>query len=228
MTRGGFPAGVTRGFFIAVEGVDGSGKSGVVRGLVAALTARALPVRATREPGGTPEGEQLRALLLSGGGEGWAPRAELLLMTAARVQHVERIVRPAVAAGEILVSDRYVGSTIAYQGAGRGMDEGLIRDLHATMCDDLWPDLTLVLDVDAATGLSRSRRRLAADALDEGRFEALDLAFHERIRASFRAQAAAAPARHIVIDASGAPDDVQAAAIGAVADFLQRSVDHGS
>ncbi|MGQ7474004.1 dTMP kinase, partial [Streptococcus suis] len=125
----------------------------------------------------------LRGMLLSGAGEGWTPHAELLLMTAARVQHVARVVRPAVAAGEIVVSDRYVGSTIAYQGAGRGMDEGLIRDLHARLVDDLWPDLTIVLDVDPAIGLARSKRRLAADAVDEGRFEALDLAFHQRIAA---------------------------------------------
>lgn len=211
---------MNQGRFIAVEGVDGSGKSGVVRALVDALAAEGVPVRATREPGGTPEGEALRGLLLSGAGEGWTPHAELLLMTAARVQHVARVVRPAVAAGEIVVSDRYGGSTIAYQGAGRGMDEGLIRDLHARLVDDLWPDLTIVLDVDPAIGLARSKRRLAADAVDEGRFEALDLAFHQRIAASFRAQAAAAPERHAVIDAAGTPDAVQVAAIAAAKTFL--------
>jgi dTMP kinase len=208
------------GAFIAVEGVDGSGKSGVVRALVAALQARGHDVLATREPGGTPQGEALRGLLLAGADDAWDPRAELLLMTAARVQHVARVVLPAVAAGRIVVSDRYAGSTLAYQGAGRGMDEALIRDLHASMVDDVWPDLTLVLDLDPAIGLARSRRRLAVDAIDEGRFESLALPFHQRIRASFLAQVAAAPDRHALVDASGTPDAVQTAALSAVDRFL--------
>lgn len=208
------------GAFIAVEGVDGSGKSGVVRHLIAALTQRGHDVLGTREPGGTPQGEALRGLLLAGEDDAWDPRAELLLMTAARVQHVARVVLPAVAAGRVVVSDRYAGSTLAYQGAGRGMAEGLIRDLHAAVVDDVWPDLTLVLDLDPAVGLARSRKRLATDAIDEGRFESLDLAFHQRIRAAFLAQAAAAPERHVVIDASGPPDAVQAAALTAIEAML--------
>ncbi|GAA0670236.1 dTMP kinase [Sphingomonas insulae] len=210
------------GAFIAIEGVDGSGKSGVVRHLIAALADRGHDVLGTREPGGTPQGEALRGLLLSGADDAWDPRAELLLMTAARVQHVARVVLPAVAAGRVVVSDRYAGSTLAYQGAGRGMAERMIRDLHAAMVDDLWPDLTLVLDLDPAIGLVRSRRRLAVDAIDEGRFESLDLPFHQRIRTAFLAQAAAAPDRHVVVDASGTPDAVQAAALAAVERFLKR------
>lgn len=210
------------GAFIAVEGVDGSGKSGVVRHLIAALAARGHDVLGTREPGGTPQGEALRGLLLSGEDAAWDPRAELLLMTAARVQHVARVVLPAVAAGRVVVSDRYAGSTLAYQGAGRGMAEALIRELHASMVNDVWPGLTLVLDIDPAIGLARSRRRLATDAIDEGRFESLDLPFHQRIRAAFLAQAAAAPDRHVVVDASGSPETVQAAAATAVERFLAR------
>lgn len=210
-----------RGAFIAVEGVDGSGKSGVVRALVAALQAAGHDVVATREPGGTPQGEALRGLLLAGEDAAWEPRAELLLMTAARVQHAAHVIRPGVAAGRVVVSDRYAGSTLAYQGAGRGMDEGLIRRLHATMLDDLWPDLTLVLDLDPAIGLARSRKRLSDEAIDEGRFESLALPFHQRIRASFLAQAAAAPDRHAVIDASGTPDAVQAAAWQTLRQFLE-------
>ena len=208
------------GAFIAVEGVDGSGKSGVVRHLIAALAQRGHAVLGTREPGGTPQGEALRGLLLAGEDDAWDPRAELLLMTAARVQHVARVVLPAVAAGRVVVSDRYAGSTLAYQGAGRGMAEGLIRDLHAAVVGDVWPDLTLVLDLDPAVGLARSRRRLATDAIDEGRFESLDLAFHQRIRAAFLAQAAAAPERHVVIDASGPAQAVQAAALTAIEAML--------
>jgi len=210
------------GAFIAVEGVDGSGKSGVVRRLVAGLQARGHDVVGTREPGGTPQGEALRGLLLAGEDAAWEPRAELLLMTAARVQHVARVVLPAVAAGRVVVSDRYAGSTLAYQGAGRGMSEPLIRELHAAMVDDLWPDLTLVLDVDPAVGLARSRKRLSDGGIDEGRFESLDLAFHQRIREAFLAQATAAPERHAVIDASGAPGAVQAQALAAVERFLAR------
>lgn len=210
------------GAFIAVEGVDGSGKSGVVRHLIAALAQRGHDVLGTREPGGTPQGEALRGLLLAGEDDVWDPRAELLLMTAARVQHVARVVLPAVAAGRVVVSDRYAGSTLAYQGAGRGMAEGLIRDLHAAVVDDVWPDLTLVLDLDPAVGLARSRKRLATDAIDEGRFESLDLAFHQRIRAAFLAQATAAPERHVVVDATGSPDAVQAAALEALERYLKR------
>ncbi|MGP7795428.1 dTMP kinase [Sphingomonas sp. CLY1604] len=208
------------GAFIAVEGVDGSGKSGVVRALVVGLAASGHDVLGTREPGGTPQGESLRGLLLAGSDDAWEPRAELLLMTAARVQHVARVIRPAVAAGRIVVSDRYAGSTLAYQGAGRGMDERLIRDLHAAVVDDLWPDLTLVLDLDPAIGLARSRKRLSDDAIDEGRFESLALPFHQRIRGAFLAQAAAAPERHVVVDASGTPEAVQATALAAVERFL--------
>ena len=214
---------MTRGAFIAVEGVDGSGKSGVVRALVTALGEAGQDVVATREPGGTPQGEALRGLLLAGEDAAWEPRAELLLMTAARVQHAAHVIRPGVAAGRIVISDRYAGSTLAYQGAGRGMDEGLIRGLHAGMLDDLWPDLTLILDLDPAIGLARSRKRLSDEALDEGRFESLALPFHRRIRASFLAQAAAAPERHAIVNASVSPDAVQAAAWQAVRTFLANS-----
>ena len=211
-----------RGAFIAVEGVDGSGKSGVVRAIVAALQAAGHDVVATREPGGTPQGEALRGLLLAGDDAAWEPRAELLLMTAARVQHAAHVIRPGVAAGRIVVSDRYAGSTLAYQGAGRGMAEALIRGLHTTMLDDLWPDLTLVLDLDPAIGLARSRKRLSDEAIDEGRFESLALPFHQRIRASFLAQAAAAPDRHAIIDADDTPEAVQDTAWHTVRDFLAR------
>ena len=214
---------VPKGRFLAVEGGDGSGKSGVVRFLAEALRGQGKTVIATREPGGTPEAETLRALVLSGKDEAWEPASELLLMTAARVQHVKRLIEPALARGDWVVTDRFVGSTLAYQGAGRGFDEGFIRRLHRDAVGDRWPDLTLVLDCDVGVALSRSKARLSQAAVDEGRFETLDLAFHERIRASFLAQAAAAPERHAVIDASGKPDDVTAAALAAVLRFFAAS-----
>jgi dTMP kinase len=164
--------------FYAVEGVDGCGKSGMVGHIVAHLDALGQSAIATREPGGTPQGEKLRSLLLSGTDDAWDQQSELLLMTAARVEHVRRVVLPTLERGVSVVSDRYVGSTIAYQGAGRGMSEDYIRFLHKEAVGDVWPDLVLVLDLDPAIGLARSRNRLTAEAIDEGRFETLDLDFH--------------------------------------------------
>ena len=168
----------------------------------------------TREPGGTPEGERLRAALLAAGAD-WSAEAELLLMTAARVEHVRRVIRPALARGALVVSDRFVGSTLAYQGAGRGLPDAMILQLHDTMVA-LWPDLTIVLDIDPVAGLARSRRRLDTAALDEGRFEAEGTAFHRRLRDSYLRQAAAARHPHAVIDAAQPARQVQAAALAAV------------
>lgn len=202
--------------FYAVEGVDGCGKSGMVRHIVAHLEAGGEPVIATREPGGTPQGEQLRALLLSGDDDAWDQQSELLMMTAARVEHVRRVILPSLARGTSVVSDRYVGSTIAYQGAGRGMAEEYIRLLHRQAVGDVWPDLVVVLDLDPEIGLARSKRRLSDGAIDEGRFETLDLAFHHRIRQSYLDQAARDPARHVVVDASGTPEEVRARTLAAI------------
>ncbi|HVJ51578.1 MAG TPA: dTMP kinase [Aliidongia sp.] len=197
-----------RGTWLTLEGGEGSGKSGVAAHLAEALRLRGYPVLATREPGGTPEGQMLRSLLLAADAPAWEPAAELLLMAAARVQHVTRVVEPALEAGSIVVCDRYVGSTIAYQGAGRGLPEALIRSIHAGTTGDAWPDLTLLLDIDPAIGLARSRRRLSDEAIDEGRFEDLDLDFHQRVRASFLDQAARDSGRTVIIDASRSRDDV--------------------
>ena len=202
------PAPSGQGRFIVFEGGDGAGKGSALAAVAAALSADGRALLTTREPGGTPEGLDLRALLLSARGSVWDEGSELLLMTAARVQHVRRVIQPALAAGTTVLCDRFVGSTLAYQGGGRGLPGAVIRDLHRVFVDDLWPDLTVLMDVDAATGLGRSRRRLAEAGADEGRFEALDLAFHERVRAAFREQAEAAPDRTIVIDAARPLDRV--------------------
>ncbi|MDV3455681.1 dTMP kinase [Sphingomonas sp. HF-S4] len=202
--------------FYAVEGVDGCGKSGMVRHIVAHLEAGGRAAIATREPGGTPQGEQLRALLLSGNDDAWDQQSELLMMTAARVEHVRRVILPSLSRGVSVVSDRYVGSTIAYQGAGRGMAENYIRLLHREAVGDVWPDLVVVLDLDPEIGLARSKRRLSDGAIDEGRFETLDLAFHHRIRQSFLDQAARDPDRHVVIDARGTPEEVHARTLEAI------------
>ena len=200
---------MTKPFFCVVEGIDGCGKTGVVAWLAKHLAAQGRDVIATREPGGTQQGEAIRALILSGADQAWSPYSELLLMTAARTEHVNRVILPALERGASVVSDRYVGSTLAYQGAGRGLEEAFILSLHQTAVGDLWPDLTIILDLDVETGLSRSRKRLNDGAVDEGRFEALTLDFHHRIRQSFLAQAGAHPERHVVIDASGTPEEVR-------------------
>lgn len=204
-----------RGLFIALEGGDGSGKSGALAHLGAALAGEA-DLLLTREPGGTPEGQALRAMLLQRGRLDWEPQAELLLIAAARAQHVARVIRPALAAGRVVVTDRYVGSTLAYQGAGRGIPEADIRTLHALSTGDLWPDLTVILDVDPQVALHRGLARLQAEGSNEDRFEALGLAFQQRVRQGFLAQAAAAPARHAVIDASAPLEAVQSAVVAAV------------
>jgi dTMP kinase len=206
--------------FIVLEGVDGSGKTGAIAALDAALRPDVPDMVVTREPGGTEEGTAVRRLLLARDGLDWEPVAELLLMAAARAQHIARIIAPARQRGALVLSDRFAGSTLAYQGGGRGLDEGLIRDLHRMTAGDLWPDLTVILDIDPAVGLSRSQHRLTGGGVDEGRFEALDLAFHQRVRHSFLAQAAHRPEGHVVIDAARAPPDVQADVVRAVRRFL--------
>jgi dTMP kinase len=178
------------GRFIVVEGGDGAGKSSVIGALAEFLVAGGAQVRLTREPGGTSEGLGLRALLLAKGSPGWDDRAELLLMTADRVQHVQRVILPALEAGQTVLCDRFVGSTLAYQGAGRGIEPADILALHRDFVGDLWPDLTVWLDIDPELGLVRSRRRMAQlGGRDEGRFEALDQAFHRRVRACYRQMA---------------------------------------
>ena len=162
----------------------------------------------------------MRDLLVRSEAAAWEPWAELLLMTAARVQHIERVIRPAVAAGTIVISDRFVGSTIAYQGAGRGVPIDAIERLHRDACGNVWPDLTVVLDVDPKVALPRARSRLSQDDSDEGRFEQLGLAFHQRVRESFLSQAQSRPGQHAVVDASKPAADVTAAAAEAVQAWL--------
>lgn len=204
------------GRFFAVEGIDGCGKSGMVGHLADHLRSVGCDGVETREPGGTSQGELIRALILSGADSSWDPRSELLLMTAARVEHVRQVILPVLERGHFVISDRYVGSTIAYQGAGRGISEEFIRELHNQTVGDVWPDLTIILDLDAETGLTRSRRRLMTSMADEGRFETLELAFHLRIRQSFLDQARQNPTRHVVVDASGSKNEVQERVVAAV------------
>ena len=215
------------GRFIVFEGGDGAGKGSALAAVAEALIADGMEVLTTREPGGTPEGLELRGLLLSAAGSVWDQGSELLLMTAARVQHVKRVIRPALTAGKIVLCDRFVGSTLAYQGGGRGLPLALIRDLHRIFVDDLWPDLTVLMDVDAATGLGRSRQRLSSAKADEGRFEALDLDFHQRVRGVFLEEAEGSREATMVIDANRPLDMVRPDVVGQVRAWLSASLTTG-
>jgi dTMP kinase len=195
--------------FITLEGGEGAGKSTQAALLADTLCARGLPVLRTREPGGSPGSERLRTLLL-GGEIDWSSRAETLLHFAARVEHVEKTIRPALAAGMWVVCDRFYDSTLAYQGYGQGADRTFIGVL--TELTGLVPDLTLVLDVPDAVGASRLRSR--GDAAD--RYEKLDAAFHARVNAGFRAIAEGAPKRCVVVPAGGTIMTVHAAITAAV------------
>jgi dTMP kinase len=199
----------SKGVFISIDGVDGGGKTGAIVTLEARLRSLGHDLVVTREPGGTDEGLALRKLLLASDAYDWSPTAELLLVNAARTQHVVKVIRPAIEAGKIVICDRYAAATLAYQGAGRGIPTEQILELHRIAVADLWPDLTVLLDISAAKGLERSRKRLNDANSNEGRFEALDLAFHERVRNSYLDQARAWPERYAVIDADRPPDIVR-------------------
>ena len=197
------------GCFITLEGGEGAGKTTQARLLADALAARGLPVLRTREPGGAPGAEQLRALLLRGSVD-WSAPAEALLHFAARAEHVEKTIRPALQAGTWVVCDRFADSTMAYQGYGQGADRGLIAEL--TRLIGLEPHLTLVLDVSAAVATARLLQR------GEGgdRYEELDALFHARVNQGFRDIAAAAPERCVLIPADGPAEPVHAAVLRAV------------
>lgn len=190
------------GRFITLEGGEGTGKSTQAARLAEMLRDRGHEAVLTREPGGTPGAEQIRALLVSGDKGRWTPWTEACLVNAARADHVARLIRPALSRGAWVVCDRYVHSTLAYQGGGHGLAEADLRAMHRLSTDDLWPDLTLVLDLGADEGLRRANRR--GDA--EGRFEALGEAFHARVAVAFSAMPDGD--KVVAIDANGSPDAV--------------------
>ena len=184
------------GFFVTFEGVEGSGKSTHLRLLARALREAGREVVETREPGGTSLGQSLRDLLLTPASAAPDPLAELLLYCADRAQHAAEVIRPALAAGRIVLCDRFSDSTIAYQGYGRGLDLDTVDTLDARARGGLEPDLTFLLDCPAEAGLARALARSGA----ADRFEQESIAFHEAVRRGFHALAAAAPRRYRVID----------------------------
>jgi dTMP kinase len=207
------------GTFISFEGIDGSGKTTQLRRLENDLQARGLNVLATREPGGTPLGIRLRAALLDAH-EQVDPLAELLLYAADRAQHVRALVRPALAAGRIVLTDRYADATVAYQGAGRGFSPQLIAEVIRLATGGLMPDITLVFDLPVQTGTSRTRRR-AHQTQEADRLDAEDATFHELVREAYLRLAAAEPQRVRVIDACGSIDETYARMMEIVLPFLR-------
>lgn len=206
--------------FITFEGIDGSGKSTQLRLLASELRLRQREVVVTREPGGTPLGNRLRAALLDVETD-VDPLAELLLYAADRAQHVRTLIRPALASGHIVLSDRYADATIAYQGGGRGFPDALIAQVVEIATGGLRPDLTLVFDVRPEEGLARRARRSTTGGMVTDRLDAENLDFHARVREAYLQIAAREPGRVKVIDASGSIQAVQARVMELVAGQLE-------
>jgi dTMP kinase len=198
---------LTPGRFITLEGIEGAGKTTVVKFVREFLEARGLRVCLTREPGGTPLAERVRQLVLDRQGEPITPVTETLLMFAARGLHVENLIRPALERGEWVVCDRFTDATRAYQGAGRGVSSEWIEQLAAQVQRGLKPDCTLLLDLPVSTGLERVRQRSGATPTD--RFEEEPAKFFERVRDAYLALARAEPQRIRIVNASGNVQEVQ-------------------
>ena len=207
---------MTQGRFITIEGGEGGGKSTQLQRLATRLEPRVGAPLQTREPGGSTGAEALRGLLVTGASDRWSPLAETLILFAARDDHLNRRIRPALAAGQWVLCDRFSDSTRAYQGAAGGTDPTLIAALETRVIGPTRPDLTLLLDLPVEVGLGRASARGG----DEARFEGKGLAFHQQLRDGFLAIAAAEPERVAVIDADQPPDAVEADIWAVVCDRL--------
>jgi dTMP kinase len=207
---------MARGRFITFEGGEGAGKSTQLKYLCATLRTRGIDVVTTREPGGSPGAEQIRALLVSGDPERWDGMTEALLHFAARRDHLRVTVWPALEAGKWVLCDRFADSTLAYQGYGHGLAHHTIRDLYRLAVGDFAPDLTLILDLPVETGLARAMVRGGA----EDRYERMKGGFHQRLRDGFLTIAAAAPDRCAVVAADRSQDEVRAAILAVIDERL--------
>ena len=208
---------MARGKFLSIEGGEGAGKSTQVRRLADELRARGLDVIVTREPGGSEGGEAIRELLMQGEVKRWSSHTEALLFAAARADHVEKVIQPALGIGTWVISDRFIDSSRAYQGVAGGIDDAAVLALHAFGSRGLLPDRTLVLEVPPEIGAERAAARDGAAA---DRFAARERAFHDDVAAAFRRFAAAEPDRVRLIDAGGDVDTVAAGVTEAIADLL--------
>jgi dTMP kinase len=218
----------TRGRFITIEGLDGCGKSTQLGRLAEVLRADGFDVLLTREPGGTPAGERIRALLLDSHSSPVAPPAELALMFAARAQHLEEVILPAVEQGKFVLCDRFTDSSEAYQGGGRKLGSEAVLTLHRVLCRGVQPDLTILMDSDPGYSVARARKRnlarhegLGAPAGgDENRFEQENRAFFERVRAKYLEIARREPERVFLVDARKDADAVHPQIVAAVRERL--------
>jgi dTMP kinase len=218
------------GLFISFEGTEGSGKTTQMKLLVERLRREGLTVTENQEPGTTVIGRQIRGVLLNPSHQEMVPMTELLLMFASRTQAVAEIIVPALRQGHIVVSDRFTDSTLAYQGQARGLGFDLVREMHRLALGDLWPDLTLCIDVDVETGLARAHRRnLAADNGNrETRIDQQSLAFHQNVMQGYKNIAASEPQRFRIIDGSGEPAEVALRVWNQVAPLLTEPRPQGS
>lgn len=208
---------MTRGRFITLEGGEGAGKSTQVGRLAELLAARGIHALVTREPGGTEGAEAIRALLMQGGVNRWSAHSEALLFAAARADHVEKLIRPAIGAGQWVICDRFIDSSRAYQGVAGGIDDAAVMALHGFGSRGMLPDRTLILEVSIEEGRARAARRDGAAA---DRFAARGNDFHADVAAAFRRFAAQEPDRCRLIDASAGADAVAAAIHAQLADLL--------
>jgi dTMP kinase len=203
------------GKFITLEGGEGAGKSTQVKALAEALRSRGIDVLVTREPGGSPGGEAIRGLLLGGDEDRWSARAEALLFAAARADHLEKTIRPALEGGRWVLSDRFVDSSLAYQGGAGGLGIERVREINAFGLNGRYPDRTLVLILEESSERARARDSGASDRIG-GRPDD----YHRKVEAAFRIIAAEEPERVQLVNASGSPEDVTAHLLDAVADLL--------
>ena len=208
---------MTRGRFVSLEGGEGVGKSTQLEALADALRGRGLQLLVTREPGGSPGAEAIRTLLLEGEESRWNPRAEALLFAAARSDHVEKTIRPALERGEWVLSDRFLDSSLAYQGEAGGLGIDAVHDLHRFGSEDFLPDRTLVLVLDESEGALRARAR---DGHIGDRIGSRPPSYHAAVDAGFRTMAEKEPERVKLIDASGSPATVTARLLYALGDLL--------
>lgn len=216
------------GLLITFEGGEGAGKTTQINRLAAWLVGQGEAVVTTREPGGTPEGDSIRNLFVNTEGGNWSPEAEVLLLFAGRAIHVRDLIAPALAAGKIVLCDRFTDSTRVYQCAGRGLDRDAVERVKHFAIGDMEPDLTLIFDLPVETGLGRAKSRIARtvqQARDgtgaEDRFEQADLAFHERLRQGYLALAQENPSRYRIINADQDMDTVTAHLQAQLQNFLQ-------
>ena len=210
------------GRFITIEGGEGSGKSTLIKGLVDALKTLDIACLATREPGGTVGGEEIRNLLVRGGSARWDAMSEALLLFAARRDLLMKVIAPQRAMGHWILSDRFIDSTVAYQGYGGGLSVTWIQDIYRTIAGGVLPDVTFLLDIEPEVGLSRAKERFKA--LDENqeqhqaenRFEGMDFAFHQRVRQGFLELASQESGRYVVIDGALSPQDILQVAMDSI------------